>query len=92
MTARNLFPWLVFVLGLLFLKLIYYLPLINAVVSVSFAMGVSDLIVWVIAPDCHKYLNKFIQGEIIEYTNQAAIGGLIWFIVFASILITRYVL
>lgn len=90
MNYRNLFPWLVFLIGIIFLKLVVYLPLLNALVSVCFAMGVSDVIVWVVAPDCYKYLNRFIKGEIIEYTNQAAIGGLIWFILFTSILVTRY--
>lgn len=102
MNYRNLFPWLVFVFGLLILKLIIYLPLLNAVVSVSFAIGAADMLVYLVAPECHDNLNSFVKGTITEYgptatshtkagyTYHAAIGAVLWFVLFVAILVTRY--
>src|SRR5690348_16004099 len=103
MTYRNLFPWLLFIIGIAVLKFIVYLPLLNAFVSVCFAVGAADVIIFLIAPECHTCLNKFIKGTIIEYgptlsthtradyNYHAAIGAVLWFVLFTAILVTRYV-
>ena len=88
---RHLFPWIVFIISFVIIKFYGPVTVVQAVADVCFVLGFSAVTVSIMAPGLFNFLNRFISGELIEYTNQAALGALMWFIIFTATLITIWI-